>query len=488
MNNNLIRIFVNQNQLIKISKYSSVYSLKSKIHETIYSYESLDTVMNKFRINFNGKLLLDNKQTLISYGIDDNNNIDVEKNLEGGSWSSLFWLYLIYGICFYFFIILLISGLIPIIANLIGSIFENTLIRIIDYFTKGKNDATTKLMKNIVKFGLYILSFCFTIFFIWAFTSYAVFPFYYFKTNDYCKSGLAAKHVGKVTMFWYMFTYGLFNFIDFVLNQFKDMANKTPIRIIQAVVGPTTTTIKEAWDLVKYIPVYLIPGIGMALFQVHRSIKQVVYYINKGLNYVKYNEISCDDEDYLKKLCVLTSGAEKMIQDYDKKQMKGGDTELSDLKHSIKTVKDVKKSVKKSVDVEIKDSNVTNVLSKGFYSVLYLFIKMNKLENLFKFINVASCDAYNKVKIKKKNPNINDEELMKQIREKREIKISENEEWFASFLFSIFCQLIEAVDDTTDILLGVGDSDTVSNMWCTGIVAGIVTLIPFIIDMFWNTP
>ena len=187
MNNNLIRIFVNQNQLIEISKYSSVYSLKSKIHETIYSYESLDTVMNKFRINFNGKLLLDNKQTLISYGIDDNNNIDVEKNLEGGSWSSLFWLYLIYGICFYFFIILLISGLIPIIANLIGSIFENTLIRIIDYFTKGKNDATTKLMKNIVKFGLYILSFCFTIFFIWAFTSYAVFPFYYFKTNLYSR-------------------------------------------------------------------------------------------------------------------------------------------------------------------------------------------------------------------------------------------------------------------------------------------------------------
>lgn len=112
-----------------------------------------------------------------------------------------------------------------------------------------------------------------------------------------------------------------------------------------------------------------------------------------------------------------------MIQDYDKKQMKGGNIELNNLNHSVKkSFTGVKKSftgVKNSVDLKIKNSNVTNVLSKGFYSVLYLFIKMNKLENLFKFINVASCDAYNKVKIKKKNPNINDEEIMTQIRKKR---------------------------------------------------------------------
>ena len=68
------------------------------------------------------------------------------------------------------------------------------------------------------------------------------------------------------------------------------------------------------------------------------------------------------------------------------------------------------------------------------------------------------------------------------------VKVDDNTYWFSTVITSVVCQLLEGVNDMTEVLLGVGTADQVKNMWETGVVAGFITIIPFIVDMLWNIP
>lgn len=503
----LIRIFVNKTTLIDISKYSSLYSLKCIIHEKIYSNISFGE-FKTYRISFNGKILNNDNISLISYQLDDNSNISVEKKLEGGNWSSLFWLYTIYGICFLLYIVFLLTGLIPVIANLIGSIFKVTIFNIINYFTKGKNDTTTLIMKKIVHYIIYILSFCFTLFFVWSLTAYIVFPFYYFKTNDYCKSGLAAKHVGKVTMFWYMFVYCMYNFIDVVLNQFTNIVeNKSVPSIFRTILEPFIFTTEKSWDSSKFIPIKMIPFLGTYVSVLHDLISTIVPIINSALNKEEIESMSCSSNKYIDNVCVLTTLVTKKLIEIDNKLKK---KERERDGYQVKT-----KSNTKQIEKENLEKKFTKIVEDKTLEPIVIAIKSYKLEKVFNLLKYGFCNIKHKNNLKLgnhskyiektlllpkiaekfKNKELTDDDINKIIRmstesemEKEGVEVDNNTYWFSTFITSMVCQSLEGVNDMTEVLLGVGTADQVENMWKTGVVAGFITIIPFIVDMLWNTP
>lgn len=501
----LIRIFVNQKTLIDISKYSSLYSLKCTIHEKIYSNISFEEFRN-YKISFNGKILNNDNISLISYKLDDNSNISVEKKLEGGNWSSLFWLYTIYGICFLLYIVFLLTGLIPVIANLIGSIFKVTIFNILNYFTKGKHDTTTSVMKKIVHYIIYILSFCFTLFFVWSLTAYIVFPFYYFKTNDYCKSGLAATHVGKVTMFWYMFVYGMYNFIDVVLNQFTNILEKKSVpSVFKTVLEPFIFTTKKSWDISKYIPVYMCPLflMGTCVLALHNIISVIVPMMNSALQIVEMGNISCSNGEYVDSICTLTTLVTKKITEIDKElKRKKKERNGNNVSSKQNSITEPKKGAEK-------------IIENTFLEPIVIGIKNYKLEKVFNLLKYGFCNIKHKNNLKLgnhiqyiekilllpkiakefKNKELTDYDINKIIRMSTEnkmsregVKVDDNTYWFSTVITSVVCQLLEGVNDMTEVLLGVGTADQVKNMWETGVVAGFITIIPFIVDMLWNIP
>lgn len=534
MYGNLIHIFINEKNIIRISKYSSLYSLKNEIHKKIYSNISFEEFNNKFRLSLNGKMLENNSMSLISFNIDNDSNINVEKRLEGGNWSSLFWLYTIYGICFIIYIVFLLSGILPIIANLFGSIFRTVVHNLINYFTRGKNNKTIKTMKSVLEFILYIFSFCFTLFFVWALTSYAVFPFYYFKTNDFCKSGLAAEHVGKVTMFWYMFIYGLYNFIDIVLVQSEKIISKFP-HAISSIATPFLTGSKKSWDSFKFLPLYFIPFMGNAISGIHKFIGIIVPHVNDTLTTIKLKNISCDNDEYMDEACTVTSLVSNLLIKVEKQLKKiknieegnpinnnqsanNSNNQSEDNSKNCQGYKKILDCYDKRLDKRKEndlESKYLKIIGDATLMPVILFIRKYKLENVFNLLKYGLCNIHHKNKLKKKNyksymkvtlklpaeiinkfnKQLTDEDIeeilkysTKKEMGKKGINVDDNIYWFSGFVTSAVCQVFEFINDMSEVLLGIGNADEVENMWKTGTIAGFITFIPFIIDMLWNIP
>ena len=71
MKKNLIRIFVNRKNVIEISPYASLYSLKNEVNKKIYENVPFDDIT----LHFKGKPIVNNNKALLSYGIKNDSNL-----------------------------------------------------------------------------------------------------------------------------------------------------------------------------------------------------------------------------------------------------------------------------------------------------------------------------------------------------------------------------------------------------------------------------
>jgi ABC-type multidrug transport system fused ATPase/permease subunit len=84
MSSNLIRIFVNNQKLFTLSKFTTIHLFKQEIKKNVYN--NLDNT--NIILKHNNKIL-QNNNTLYYYDIKDNDNIDVILPLRGGDYNSI---------------------------------------------------------------------------------------------------------------------------------------------------------------------------------------------------------------------------------------------------------------------------------------------------------------------------------------------------------------------------------------------------------------
>ena len=289
-----IQVFIN-NDVLDISPFSSVYSLKDKIKK-IKKY--INIPFENINLHYQGKLLSD-KKSLFFYNIEENSNIDLILTVKGGD-SSHLQLYLIYFLVVILYLTFIISGLPPILANSFFYIFKNTLLSIF-----------TKIPEWIINISSFIFLNISLIFFIWSSSAYIIFPWLYTNNYDYCNSGLAAMNIGFWIMFSYMIIYGPFNSVDFFCDKAEAIVNSESI---PKILKPTITMMeytKNVWDNLKITPLYAIPVVGLIFFRIHNAMASNISYIYYILNII--DKFNCKDKDTVKTLSDVFNNINNII-------------------------------------------------------------------------------------------------------------------------------------------------------------------------------
>ena len=512
MKKNLIRVFVNRKTVIEISPFASVYSLKTDVQKKIYDTLPID----KINLHYNGKPMFDDNKAIISYGVEDNSNIEAKATTKGGS-NSLWWLKILYVISIPFFILFLISGLPPVFSNSFAYVFDNTLASILNHFGGKPNDPISKIIRGFFNVIMWVVTKFATIIFIWVVAAYMVFPAYYlFYGRSYCDSGIAAKHVGYVTMIWYMIIYGSFNVVDFILNILQFLSDEDPIQVIKATTGPTIQSSKESWDIMKFAVFYAIPFVGEGIAAVHELIEEGVGLLYEGMDTA--SQFQCDNENIATELCSFltvfkntlktrgykSKGHSKHAQENEniaaahnkgKSHKNKASTKASLRINKMNRVHDKRKKCMASCGTSSLGS--VSMGSQMMAGELVEPVKNYRLGPLLNLLQRGFCDISIKDKIKNRRHAKN----LKPLTEKElnaklpplpgtpydmNTKMGRLNRWSTGFVTSFFCQLTEALSDITNLMWGIGTEVQVVNMIKTGQIAGIVATVALIIDTFLN--
>lgn len=279
MKKDLIRIFINNKDYVKISPFSSLYTLKQTIKETFYKNISYNSII----LYYNDKPLLKDSYSLVQYNITDNTHIFTRIKTIGGN-SDFFEklmivLFCIFIVLCYFGILAL--GLLPIMASIFGFIINNGVNFFINKFNIDVGKTKTKY---IFKFIFWIFKTFIIIFFIWGLTAIVAFPLYSLIGYSKCESGIKSKRVGKVTMIWFIVFYFMFNIVDFILSFTSNAVEQKTFA--SDVVLPATEVIKKTNDVVKFFIFYFIPFFGQILLRYHTFLNNFIYFLYAFLNYV----------------------------------------------------------------------------------------------------------------------------------------------------------------------------------------------------------
>lgn len=497
MKKNLIRVFVNRETVIEISPFASVYSLKIDVQKKIYDTLPID----KINLHYNGKPMFDNKKAIVSYGIEDNSNIEAKATAKGGS-NSLWWLKILYVISIPFFILFLISGLPPVVSNSFAYIFDNTIASILDHFGKKPNDPLSKIIRGVFNVIMWVVTKFATILFIWVMAAYMVFPAYYlFYGRSYCDSGLAAKHVGYVTMVWYMIIYGSFNVVDFILNILQFLSDEDPIQVIKATTGPTIQSSKESWDIMKFAVFYAIPFVGEGIAAVHELIEEGVGLLYEGMDTV--SQFQCDNENIATELCAFLTVFKNTLKakGYKSKGQSRHAQENENIAaaHKGKANKNKvsTKASKRVNKIKATAEKKASIQAQMTAAELIEPVRNYRLEPLLNLLQRGFCDISIKDKIKNNRYAKNLEPLSeKELNAKlpplpgtsydMNTKMGRLNRWSTGFVTSFFCQITEALSDITNLIWGIGTEAQVVNMIKTGQIAGIIAAVALIIDTFLN--
>ena len=279
MKKDLIRIFINNKDYVKISPFSSLYALKQTIKETFYKNISYDSII----LYYNDKPLLKDSYSLVQYNITDNTHIFTRIKTIGGN-SDFFEKLMI--VLFCIFIVLcyfgiLAFGLLPIMASIFGLIINKGVNFFINKFKIKEDIGKTKY---IFKFIFWIFKTFIIIFFIWGLTAIVSFPLYSLIGYSKCESGIKSKRVGKVTMIWFIVFYFMFNIVDFIFSFTGSVVNQKTA--IGSVVSPAIEAIKKTNDKVKFFIFYFIPFFGQILLGYHMFLNNYIYFLYSSLGYV----------------------------------------------------------------------------------------------------------------------------------------------------------------------------------------------------------
>lgn len=478
MKKNLIRVFVNEKNIIELSPYASLYSLKYEINKKIYDNIPFDNII----LHFKGKSIIDDNKSLISYGIDNDSNLVANVKTNGGFDTSNVLMIIIYILLVPIYFIFLASGVMPLFANIFSFIFDNTVLELLKYF--GKNlEKDGIFFRYSIKFIMWVITTFSTFIFVWATASYVIFPFYYLiRGKRYCESGLKAKHVGKITAIWYMLIYGSYNIYDFLLTKEESLVKYLPdILILKGTLNSSILATKEAWDIAKFAPLYAIPFIGEPFMIIHEYLEEGLGLLYESLDMI--SQYNCDDVNSADLLCSFFDTLYKTLEKYNVKNDNG--------KISNKLENNNKKKITTSVN-KIKSKKNEGLEEKEIAGLFIEPIKNYKLGFLIKLLKRGFCDKALKNEYKDKNKNLTENQLQNSLPELKGTEFDNTtikgmiNRWWAGSVSSLFCQILEALQDITNILWNVGTENEILNMIKTGQIAGIISIIVFIIDTLLN--
>jgi hypothetical protein len=311
-----IRIFVN-NKLIEIHKYSSIYSLKSKIATSLFE----DAEPGDISLSYNSKPLKNNK-TLYSYKIENDSNITASLSVNGGR-NITYVFYILYFLTFVMYLLFIGSGLAPLFAH----IFINSVIEFLGISNQG--------FMKIIFFLFSILS---VPLFIWATSSYMIYPLYYYRTNNSCKATIAAKNTGYWASLMFAITYTLFTFPDTIIDILNGIFSNIPV--IGALVILVLKIIKSGWNSIKFIPIYIMTfGSAMYLFRFIDAGVFVFYSVMQVMGL-----FNCEQNN-LEELCQVFS--ELYHGFFLLKDLAVDETKKQDYAKKVKEIKEINKKKKK---------------------------------------------------------------------------------------------------------------------------------------------
>lgn len=269
-----INIVSGKNKLVvnNIKLLSSTYALKQTIKENIKNnkniinnFRDINFLRDEYFLCFNGNKM-NEKEPLINYGIKNNSNITIHKNINGGSKNPFEWIeikiLLIIGLflAIILYIFLLVSGFLALISKLYGYSVTVLIKTVINFILKffgidGKTlkiDTIYSLISGIIKY-LSIGLLLFTI-------TYYLIYFYYFVFNIHSEKKKVSYSwtISRGVTIVYVIIYLLYRlpdiFSDFLLSITSEF--EKPFSFI----NPAIIVTKKTYDEIKYGPLYPIFG------------------------------------------------------------------------------------------------------------------------------------------------------------------------------------------------------------------------------------
>lgn len=245
----MVYVFVNSSIKIKINQFEPIYNLKE------YIQNETNIPIHKQILYYNGFKLHNNK-SILDYNINNWSNIELTTELKGGfdTLSALMWLLYICG--FLLYLLLMISGLMPIIARAYSYLVDWSLKKLGELIGIGNN----KYYQSFVFIITFLVSLFIVYYFVYATTAFTTFPLVYTRTDNVCKSIQTSNDVGWWVAIFFIIFYGILNIPNIFTNIIED-ATKINVAF-EAILNPFISTFRNFANEGKFAPFYAIPFVG----------------------------------------------------------------------------------------------------------------------------------------------------------------------------------------------------------------------------------
>lgn len=280
-----------------INEYESVYNLK----ECIYNKTEID--IDDQILSYNG-LILRNDKCLKEYNIKNHSTLTLNHVLNGGfdTLSVLIWL--LYACAFMFYLLILISGLIPVVAYTYAYLL-NWVLNKVGSLTGLSNNS---YYRSFVYLFMFMIGIVIVYYFVYATTSFMAFPIFYTKFDKICPATSASNSVGFWVALAFIIVYGLFNIPNIVLNLAVDA---TELNYFVAVfIQPILGVLENFANVGKFAGIYAIPFVGTPFLEgYHFAVGLISTMIKEGLDMTKL--FSCKDKESEKQIGLALRKASK---------------------------------------------------------------------------------------------------------------------------------------------------------------------------------
>lgn len=283
-----ILIYNDKTYTIKVNEYISVLNLKEKI------YQLSNINIHDQILYHNGKILSDN-MTLKESNIINNSIIHLNKKILGGfdTFSILMWI--IYVVLLLIYLLLLISGILPVIAHGYEYILEWSLKKLGSLFGIANNKAYVIFIWILT----FILRILIIYYFVYAITTFIIFPIIYSKKDKLCSSFQLSNKFGWIVALVFIIIYAIFNIPDELLSMLRYLGKLTPY--VNVIVSPLSGVLQEFADVGKYAGIYAIPFVGTPFLEgYHTAISFATSLLKQGVDFI--SQYNCDDDDQRRKL------------------------------------------------------------------------------------------------------------------------------------------------------------------------------------------
>ena len=268
-----------------------------------------------------------------------------------------------------------------------------------------------------------------------------------------------------------MSVYGCFNAFDLVLNIMDWFVDELPdnMKIIKGSANLGIQGVQRSWDIIKFSPFYIIPIVGEVFLGYHEIIEEGLGIFYGALDII--SSYQCDNTEIAKELCSLLTGLKQILDKSKGIQGKKSKKHIND-NISSKGKNIGKKIITNKImkQVNITENEASDKMSGIMGVLLAEYVKNYKISPLVDILQRGFCDiAFQDENPGKELPNIPNYE------------VGSFNRWSSSFITSIFCQILEALNDVTKIVWGIGTENQFINMIKTGSFSGLISVIIIII-------